>query len=94
MSKVSSAEEILGLSKPPIAMGFFESLPAGVPVGRRVGCGRLRLLGQSDERADLLYYSIRSLQLRGWELRFCRINSKFQRLTTISCTKKRQMPYM
>ena len=25
---------------------------------------------------------------------FCRINSKSQRLTTISCTKKRQMPYM
>ena len=71
MSKVSSAEEILGLSKPPIAMGFFESLPAGEPVGRRVGCCRLRLLGQSDERADLLYYSIRSLQLRGWKLHPC-----------------------
>ena len=25
---------------------------------------------------------------------FCRINSKSQRLTTISCTKKRQMPYL
>ncbi len=31
MSKVSSTEEILGLSKPPIAIGFFESPPAGVP---------------------------------------------------------------
>jgi len=31
MSKASSAEEILGLSKTPIAIGFFESPPAGVP---------------------------------------------------------------
>lgn len=31
MSKASSAEEILGLGKPPIAIGFFESPPAGVP---------------------------------------------------------------
>ena len=32
MSKVSSTVEILGLSKPPIAIGFFESPPAGVPL--------------------------------------------------------------
>ncbi len=31
MRKVSSTEEILELSKPPIAIGFFESPPAGVP---------------------------------------------------------------
>jgi uncharacterized protein (DUF169 family) len=31
MGKASMAEEILGLSKPPIAIGFFESPPAGVP---------------------------------------------------------------
>ncbi len=31
MRKVSSTEEILGLSKPLIAIGFFESPPAGVP---------------------------------------------------------------
>ena len=31
MSKASRSAEILGLSKPPIAIGFFESPPAGVP---------------------------------------------------------------
>ena len=31
MSKASKPEEILGLNKPPIAIGFFESPPAGVP---------------------------------------------------------------
>ena len=31
MSKASRSVEILGLSKPPIAIGFFESPPAGVP---------------------------------------------------------------
>ena len=31
MSKASGLEEILGLSKPPIAIGFFASPPAGIP---------------------------------------------------------------
>jgi len=31
MRKVSSTAEIIGVSKPPIAIGFFESPPAGVP---------------------------------------------------------------
>ena len=31
MSEASKPEEILGLNKPPIAIGFFESPPAGVP---------------------------------------------------------------
>jgi uncharacterized protein (DUF169 family) len=31
MSKASRSAEILGLSKPPIAIGFFESPPAGIP---------------------------------------------------------------
>ena len=31
MRKASRSAEILGLSKPPIAIGFFESPPAGVP---------------------------------------------------------------
>ena len=31
MSKASRSVEILGLSKPPIAIGFFESPPAGIP---------------------------------------------------------------
>jgi len=31
MSKVSRTEKMLGLTKPPIAIGFFESPPAGVP---------------------------------------------------------------
>ena len=41
MSKALRSEEILALRKPPIAIGFFESPPAGVPrwKGRSVAAG-------------------------------------------------------
>ena len=43
MSKASKLESILGLSKPPIAISFFESPPDGVPrwEGESVAAGEL-----------------------------------------------------